>query len=180
MRNLCLSLVLAAFATLMFATAGAAQYGFDIDLEQGLIYDGSGTEDDPYEVPGYTPLGIIAHVGKEGHEGEPFHIEEVSMDIWHVGGGETTWDWVQVAQPCEWHEFCEWFPWGVITLNGEPCNTVGMQADIMVWTESQGYSPLLLSNKLYLHIVPEPATVTSLAGLILGAASIGWFRLRRN
>jgi hypothetical protein len=166
-------------ATLAGGTAAFAQfedYTFDIDWYLGQL-DGSGTQDDPYQVLSDQPLDIWAHVGKEGHEGELYHIEGVSTCIQHVGQGHSTWTYQQLATDCEWHEFSEWFPWGILTLHGEYCNTVYMQADIEIWSEDQGYAGPLYSNKLYFHIIPEPELV-SLAGLLLGAASIGWLRLR--
>ena len=182
MRRIWLAAAAAVIVTLVAGSCAVAQweeYSFDIDLFEGYYY-GNGTEEKPYEVDPEVPLDIWAHVGKEGHEGEMYHIEGISMCIWHVGGGATTWTYTQLAHVCEWHEFSEWFPWGVITLHGEPCNTVAMQADISIWSEEQGYAGPLYSNVLYLHIIPEPAAFTSLAGLVLGAASIGWFRFRKN
>lgn len=180
MRHIWFVAAATALMTLLVGSGAVAQeeYSFDIDWYQGLL-DGSGTEDDPYEVESGQPLDIWAHVGKEDHEGEPFHITGTSVHIWHAGGGATTWTYQQIAAPCEWHVFSEWFPWGTLTLHGEPCNTVGIQADISIWTENQGDVGPLWSNKLYFHIIPEPGLV-SIAGLMLGAASIGWFRLRRK
>jgi hypothetical protein len=181
MRQIWYAAALAALATAVAGPSALAQfedYTFNIDWHMGQL-DGSGTQDDPYEVLSGQPLDIWAHVGKEGHEGELYHIENVSACIWHEGEGESTWIYDQIAGECEWHEFCEWFPWGTLTLFGEYCNTVGMQADITIWSESQGEAGPLYSNKLYFHIVPEPATFTSLAGLLLGAVTIGWTRLRK-
>jgi hypothetical protein len=180
-RHLWLTCALAALLIGILAPLAVAQQEQTLEIDWLVsVRAGDGTKDNPYEIASGMALPIWAHLIWPGHEGEPFHIDEVSIDIWHVGGGDTTWDWQWIAEPCQDQYVCEWFRWGVLWLIGEPCNTVAIQADLFGHVPTGETFGPLYSNELYFHVVPEPAAFTSLAGLLLGVVSIGWSRMRRR
>jgi hypothetical protein len=180
MRSIWLTVAVAIMAVLMVAPYVAAQQQPNLQINWLLMRGGGdGTKDNPYQVPPHgVDIPIYANLIWPDHQA--FHIEEVSIDIWHIGGGDTTWDWQWLAGYCQWHDVGYWFPWGVLTIDGTYCNTVAIVADLIGTGDTgEPFGPIW-SNELYFHVVPEPAAFTSLAGLLLGAGWIGWRRLRRR
>jgi hypothetical protein len=180
MRNAWLVLIVAAlvFSVLPARVVAQEQPTLAIDW----LHDrggGNGTQDNPYEVQGPVARALI-WANLTWPNNPEFHIDEVSIHIWHVGGGDTTWDWEWIAEHCQWQPVGQWFPWGVLTIKGTYCNTVALKADLVgSGVTGEQFGPIW-SNELYFHVVPEPAAFTSLAGLLLGAGCIGWRRLRRR
>lgn len=131
--------------------------------------DGDGPPDGPHVEP-CTWIDLWAHVGWFGHEGELFHIDETSL---MAMGGDVTIE--MLAQPSEWHEVSEWFPWARVHIDDNPwCTRITLQADLV--SEQLG-GEVMWSNELGVHVVPEPLTML---GVFLGTGALGAYVRRRR
>lgn len=168
--SLILAVCLSAVLLGLMAGAGLAQERY-IEITPWM-----GADEGDIPVQSGQPIDIWAHVGWDGHDGERFHIEMASVHIEHLGGGDTELDWRWIVEPTEYHVYSEWFPWGILTLYGEPSNRVAITADI-AGTDQYGEWGPILSNTLVFHVIPEPAAAP-LVGLALTGGAILWRRFR--
>ena len=112
-----------------------------------------------------------------------FHI--VEPGLWHVAG--TSFHWAVVdSEPDGWGQVdliaedvevsteytgSVWYPFGTIRVTGTYCTTVEIQIDLTL----QQPTGTVWSNKIYKHIIPEPASM-----LLLGlGAGVALLRRRR-
>ena len=115
--------------------------------------------------------GTIIDVESPDCECLYFHI--VEPGLWHVAATSFHWavvdcepgGWGNVELTCEdvqpstEYTGSNWYPFGTIEVTGTYCTTVEIQIDLTL----QEPTGTVWSNKIYKHIIPEPASMLLLA-----------------
>lgn len=135
-------------------------YAYPVEVElspiEGEVYEGI------YEwPPNPKPIDWWVHVSWPGHEGEEFTIDAISLFV--LEGCAVDIDWI--VQIGDKHQISEWFEWATSSIDEPPCTICTFQADLRS-TELGG--TLLLSNKVPVHVVPEPTSLFLLGSGLFG------------